>query len=503
MPDRGPLKVFISYAHEDRRYLGALGNHLAQLEREGLIDPWHDHSIQAGDEWEGQIDQNLEAADIILLLVSASFLASRYCSDVEMKRALERHERGEARVIPVILKPADWKHSDFARLQALPEGGKPITKWSPQDEAYLSVVQGIRRAAGSMVGSPGPELITQPPANPPKDSDWALVEVHGTQYVARSRQERRCVDELRKPGMLVRIKSPDKMGKSMMMGRVLHQVRQEGYRTAVVDLRGQNQEIFTDINQFLQWFCGYAADQLDIEKSPKETWKAFLGANPNATKYMERVLLEPYNTPLVLAIDDFDCIFDYPSIEADFCGLLRGWFEKVNTSPVWGQLRQLIVYSQEPYGTMDINQSPLNVGMAVELDELNAGQVTALARASGLSWDEAHSEALVAMVGGHPHLVQITLEQMRRRDLNLDTVLRKAATEEGIYGKVLNERLQMLEEIPPLREAMQKVVNSEQPVRLGGVESFKLASMGLVRASGNDCIPRCRLYRLYFQDRLR
>jgi len=506
MPERTPLKVFISYAHDDQRLLGSLAKHLALLESEGVIQPWNDRHIQAGDEWAGQIDQNLESADIILLLVSASFLASRYCSDIEMKRALERHGQGEARVIPVILRPTDWMRSDFAQLQALPEGGRPITKWSDRDEAFLSVVQGIRRVAEIMATdkATGPKPRDPGPSpNPQPSPVWELVDVHGTPYIARSGEERRCLAELRKPGMLIRIKSPDKMGKSMMMGRVLQQVCAAGYRTAVVDLREANQELFADINRFLQWFCGYAADALDIETSPTETWKAFLGANPNATKYMEKELLKPFESPLVLAIDNFDAIFDYPAIEADFCGLLRGWFEKVNTTPVWGQLRQLIVYSQESYGMMDINQSPLNVGMAVELDELNLQQVTELARAAVQSWQEAQSESLMAMVGGHPHLVQIALDQIRGRNLSLEALLGKAATEEGIYGGFLVERLQMLEALPSLREAMQKVVSSDESVRLGGKESFKLASMGLVRAARNDCVPRCQLYRLYFQDRLR
>lgn len=211
---------------------------------------------------------------------------------------------------------------------------------------------------------------------------------------------------------------------------------------------------------------------IDIDKAPTETWKSYLGANLNATKYVEKVLLKPFDAPLVLAIDNFDWIFDRHAINTDFCGLLRGWFERVNTSPVWGQLRQLIVYSQKPYGAKDINQSPLNVGIEEELDELNAQQVSAVARATGLHWEQKHSEALMAMVVGHPYLVQHTLELMKRRDLSLETVLQMAPTEEGIYGRVLNERLQILEVIPSLREAMCQVVNSDQPVRLGGRESF-------------------------------
>jgi internalin A len=100
--DRGnpqPAKIFYSYAHQDEKLRNKLGEHLVLLERQRLIENWHDREILAGEDWKGQIDEHLETADIILLLVSASFLASAYCYDVEMKRAMERHDAGEARVI--------------------------------------------------------------------------------------------------------------------------------------------------------------------------------------------------------------------------------------------------------------------------------------------------------------------------------------------------------------------------------------------------------------------
>jgi hypothetical protein len=114
-----PLSLFISYSHKDESLREALGDHIAALQREGVIDSWHDRQITAGQDWAGTINAELESADIILCLVSAGFLASAYCQDKEMKRALERHDAGEALVIPVIVKHADWETSALGRLQAL------------------------------------------------------------------------------------------------------------------------------------------------------------------------------------------------------------------------------------------------------------------------------------------------------------------------------------------------------------------------------------------------
>jgi hypothetical protein len=125
----------------------ALETHLALLGRAGVIASWHDRRIIAGEEWRGQIDKRLDEADIILLLVSADFLASDYCYAVEMQRALARHEAGYACVIPVVIRSVDWAGAPFGALQALPKDAKPVSSWVDPDEAWTDIARGIRRAA--------------------------------------------------------------------------------------------------------------------------------------------------------------------------------------------------------------------------------------------------------------------------------------------------------------------------------------------------------------------
>ena len=149
----GPIRLFYSYSHKDETLRDELEEALALLKRQGLISGWHDRKIGAGDEWKGAIDKNLEEAQIVLLLVSASFLASDYCWDVETKRAVERHAQGEAKVIPVILRPCDWHGAPFSKLQSLPKDGKAVMSWTNKDEAWTDVALGIRRAIETMRGS--------------------------------------------------------------------------------------------------------------------------------------------------------------------------------------------------------------------------------------------------------------------------------------------------------------------------------------------------------------
>lgn len=138
------IKLFYSYSHRDEALRDELEVHLSLLQRQGFIDSWHDRSITAGSEWARNIDEQLVAADIILLLVSADFLASDYCYDIEMQRALERHHAGICRVIPIILRPVDWRNAPFGELQALPRDAKPVTTWTNTDEAWLNIAKSIR-----------------------------------------------------------------------------------------------------------------------------------------------------------------------------------------------------------------------------------------------------------------------------------------------------------------------------------------------------------------------
>src|SRR5713101_5075503 len=139
------VKIFFCYAHEDEALLNKLKTHLRPLQRQGLIDVWYDRDIRAGTDWEQQIKAQLNTAQIILLLVSPDFMDSDYCYGIEMKRALARHERGEARVIPVILRHVYWQ-GVLGKLQALPEDGKPImdSGWPNQDEVFFNVAESIR-----------------------------------------------------------------------------------------------------------------------------------------------------------------------------------------------------------------------------------------------------------------------------------------------------------------------------------------------------------------------
>ena len=145
------LDVFISYSHRDEGLKDELVNyHLKLLQREGKINTWQDRDIEAGAEWAAEIRTKLETADIVLLLITRHFLASDYCYETEMQRAVQRHDEGTARVIPIILETCSWMYSDFKHLQVLPKDGRPVTSWDNQADAFFDVEEGIRRVIESL-----------------------------------------------------------------------------------------------------------------------------------------------------------------------------------------------------------------------------------------------------------------------------------------------------------------------------------------------------------------
>ncbi len=205
------LTLFYSYAHEDEALRDGLAKHLASLRREGLVSEWHDRKIGAGEEWADAIDDNLEKASIVLLLVSPDFMASDYCNEVEVTRAMQHHEMGVTRVIPVILRPTDWEAAPFGKLQAMPTGTRPVVEWDDRDAAFVNVADGVRDVCRELIESPGNS------ANPytiAKVGDWVefeskvLVKETGQQIVSRFRNELIAKDD-RKAVVEMTIESAD------------------------------------------------------------------------------------------------------------------------------------------------------------------------------------------------------------------------------------------------------------------------------------------------------
>ncbi len=325
-------------------------------------------------------------------------------------------------------------------------------------------------------------------------------------YVERSPIESLCYQTILQPGALIRIKSPKQMGKTSLMARILSSARSQGLKTIPLSFQLADASVFTDLNRFLQWFCAVVTRSLRLPNQLSEYWDEVFGSSYNCTDYFENYLLAEIESPVVLALDNVDVVFNYPEIATDFFGLLRAWYEKAKygngNSDIWKKLRLVVVHSTEVYIPLNINQSPFNVGLSIELQEFSREQVQDLATRHELDWRREEVEQLMGLVGGNPYLVQVALHHISYENITLDQLLETASTEEGIYSDYLRRELWNIQQYPELIRALTRVVMSSTPVELEAKQAFRLQSMGLVRVQNQQVVPSCDLYRQYFSDRL-
>lgn len=327
-------------------------------------------------------------------------------------------------------------------------------------------------------------------------------------YIERQPIEDKCYKAIVQPGAMIRIKAPQRMGKTLLLEKLLDYARQEGYKVAKLDLKFADINILFELTAFLQWLCVNVSDTLEIEPQLEKYWQDIYGINKNCTRYFQKHILSLSESPLVLAIDNFERLFEYPEIFPQFCLLLRGWYETAKQGDIignlWKKIRLVIVHSTEAYPDLDTNHSPFNVGEVIELPEFNLQQVKALALQLELDGqlEEQSLGELMGLVGGHPYLVQQAITNLRTQQITLEQLLNLAPTEQGIFSDHLRQQLWNLQHNAQLESAYKKVVMANEPVRLDAEVGFKLHSLGLVKFLGNDCVPSCDLYRQYFSARL-
>lgn len=333
------------------------------------------------------------------------------------------------------------------------------------------------------------------------------VPLNSTFYVERPPTESRCYDTITQAGALIRIKAPRQMGKTSLLDRILDRASKQGYQTVRLNLLQAEEADFISLDTFLRRFCAWVSHKLKLPAQLNDYWDRDRGSLVNCTAYFEAHLLEQLKAPLVLALDEVDRVFQSSEIAQGFFPMLRSWHEEAKTLDIWEQLRLIVVHSTEDYGPLDINQSPFNVGLPIELTEFTNEQVENLAQRHQLNWQVQVGvqglAQLQAVVGGHPYLIRLALYRLACQDSTLERLLQDAATDAGIYEGHLRRHWLTLKENPELAAAFKEVVTATEPVRLETMQAYKLYRMGLIQRIGDRVIPRCQLYQQYFRERLR
>ncbi len=382
--------------------------------------------------------------------------------------------------------------------------------------ADLSKIQDLFAAFGLKLTEEDyslPDVSSSPATNTSEESvlepPQGQVPLDSKLYIERPPIEQRCYKAIMQPGAIIRIKAPKQMGKTSLMARIVAHAKKQGYQVATVDFRIIDKTVLTNLDQFLKWFCAYVRRQLKmqlkIENNIEDCWEPIFGSKVNCHDYFEKHILGSANQTVVLALDEVDRIFEYQDIAEDFLGLLRAWHEEAKYDDTWKRLRLILTYSTEVYIPININQSPFNVGLPVELSEFNLEQVQKLAELCQLKLSANEIKQLMDMVGGHPYLVRVALYHLAKEskeNIDLNSLLTSAPTEAGIYSDHLRRHLSKLEANPDLAAAMKQVVESES-IPLKPTVAYKLNSMGLIKQQQGDRVAvRCQLYQEYFRSHL-
>lgn len=362
-------------------------------------------------------------------------------------------------------------------------------------EAALSVGSETNEPVTKMLEEPSlPAIVGEFPEGPvPVASDF---------YVDRSPIETRCYNAILRPGALIRIKSPRQMGKTSLLYRICDRAEKQGYRVVRLNLSKADQLVLNNLDRLLRWFCACISLELKLPTQPKEVWDADRGSIVNCTIYVQAQVLEQISSPFMLALDEVDWLFEVPEVSQGFFSMLRSWHEEAKTIESWEGLRLIVVHSTEDYGRLDLNQSPFNVGLPIELPEFTPQQVEDLLKRYRLDWHQNWVQRLMAMVGGHPYLVRLAIDELAWQKATLAQLLEDASTDAGIYTDHLRRHLKQLQARPELAMAFHRVVTHPEPLQLDTMQAYKLYSMGLVRRTGDRVSPRCRLYQEYFRTRL-
>jgi hypothetical protein len=330
-------------------------------------------------------------------------------------------------------------------------------------------------------------------------------------YIERPPIEETCRQAIQNPGGLIRIKAPQKMGKTLLLRKTLDYARSLGYRTASIDFSewGLNNPIFDDYEPFQKSLCIEISKCLqikdkDIERNISETWGIRL-SQTKPTNYFQDYLLSQGG--LVVSFDRFEVLFDKRNIFEDFCCLLRSWHEKTNSQ--WQNFKLILVNSTDDYPELDINHSPFNVGIGVNestgLTGFSLSQTRELLNFYQLEdlsiANETVLQKFVDFVGGHPFLLDESFKYLRRNPTQtLQQVKEESPTQTGIFNHHLGEVLETLNSHQYLKDDYIRIIQQyPNSVNLPQRSAFNLRSLGLIKNADNGCfVSSCDLYRLYF-----
>ena len=351
-------------------------------------------------------------------------------------------------------------------------------------------------------------LISEPPsipapfasAQPPRlETPEGTMDPQSKFYVERP-GDQIALEAIKRQGVTITIKAPRQMGKSSLLIRTIDAAAKAGKRVAFLDSQLFDQSALDDPDTFFRQFCLWLIDELEMESQVDDYWNTPLGNSQRCTRYISRYLLRELGSPLVLAMDEVDKVFD-TDFRSDFFGMLRNWHNSRRAGSIWKQLDLALVTSTEPYQLIDnLNQSPFNVGEVIELEDFTPEQVAELNRRHNSPLTPDQERQLLALLAGHPYLVRWALYLVASQRISAIELFDHATDDRGTFGDHLRYHLFRLHGKDDLIKGINQVIRNN--ICQDDMVFFRLRGAGLVRKEGRAMLPRCQLYADYFQENL-
>jgi hypothetical protein len=511
-------RVFISYkrnAKPDEDVAMYLARFLSDQGKHAFID----QKLKVGMEWVNEIHDQIAQSDSLVVLLSPDSMKSDMVLEEVKFADLQWRETGRPRILPIrlgyagplpypldeYLRPlqyalwrseADTPHVARRILNAM-EGAETSRRYS-EASAHATVQQTVSKStvAGMPIAEPhsnfDPRLILEAPGG--------SVDLESPFYIER-RADARLKRELDKAGTITTIRAPRQMGKTSLLVRGAEHARQRGSPILLFDFQMIDPTCLQSLDFFLHHIALRMAIALKIEtENVDKVWQIPLSPQDRLTRFLEDYVLHQTNPPIILAIDEADRLFEAP-FRQEFFSLIRAWFTLMRGfNPIWKRLNVAMVISTQPYLLIDdINQSPFNVGLKIDLDDFALEQVQDLNQRHGTPLNEPELLDMMELLGGHPYLVRQAFYTLIDEGIAWAELARSAASESGPFSSHLRQYLWRLRDKPQFIEAIKNILYNKQPYA-DEVTLTRLNAAGLIRQDeGGRYHCRCQLYELYFR----
>ncbi|MBD2497902.1 AAA-like domain-containing protein [Nostoc sp. FACHB-280] len=470
-----------------------------------------DQTMLVGTHWVERIETEIRQADFLITFLSAQSVHSEMVeSEIKMAHNLAQFQGGKPVILPVRIayrEPFQYPLSaylnniNWAFWQGMEDTPHLIAELNQAISGGQLSIGAVQAKADILQNQPTPLPRPFPSAQPVSlEMPEGTMDCESKFYVERS-SDAITLDAIKRQGVTITIKGPRQMGKSSLLIRTTNAAVTAGKQVAFLDFQLFDKSTLNNADSFFKQFCSWLTDELEMADKVDEYWQMPLGNSQRCTRYVGRYLLKELGQPLVLAMDEVESVFD-SEFRSDFFGMLRSWHNSRATTPIWKKLDLALVTSTEPYQLIDnLNQSPFNVGVVIDLEDFTAQQVADLNHRHGSPLNFNEEQQLIALLSGHPYLIRLALYWVASRRLSNDELFASATADNGPFGNHLRNHLFRLHNKTELIKGMLQVIhqNTCEDERV----FFRLRGAGLVHRQGRVVMPRCQLYAKYFRENLR